>query len=64
MHPNPAFRQVPPEESLAFARDRGFGMLCINGEAGPVLAHVPFLVSADPSPRAELAALMRRVTGE
>lgn len=45
MHPNPAFRQVPTEDSLAFARDRGFGTLCINGEAGPLLAHVPFVVS-------------------
>ena len=44
MHPNPAFRQVPAAESLAFARHRGFGTLCINGETGPHLAHVPFLV--------------------
>ena len=45
MHPNPAFRQVPAAESLAFARHRGFGTLCINGDAGPHLAHVPFLVT-------------------
>ncbi|NEY90213.1 FMN-binding negative transcriptional regulator [Tabrizicola oligotrophica] len=49
MHPNPAFRQVPAEDSLAFARARGFGTLCVNGEAagesGPLLAHVPFLVT-------------------
>ncbi|MCF8510087.1 MAG: FMN-binding negative transcriptional regulator, partial [Rhodobacteraceae bacterium] len=43
MHPNPAFRQVPADESLAFARARGFGTLSINGEAGPLMAHVPFL---------------------
>jgi len=45
MHPNPAFRQVPAAESLAFARNRGFGTLCLNGEGGPLLAHVPFLVT-------------------
>lgn len=45
MHPNPAFRQTPAAESLAFARHRGFGTLCINGESGPLLAHVPFLVT-------------------
>lgn len=45
MHPNPAFRQTPAAESLAFARSRGFGTLCINAESGPLLAHVPFLVT-------------------
>ena len=45
MHPNPAFRQTPAAESLAFARARGFGTLCVNGADGPLLAHVPFLIS-------------------
>lgn len=45
MHPNPAFRQTPAAESLAFARHRGFGTLCINADSGPLLAHVPFLVT-------------------
>ena len=47
MHPNPAFRQSPRDENLAFAQARGFGLLTINGADGPLLAHVPFLVSAD-----------------
>ena len=47
MHPNPAFRQSPREANLAFARERGFGMLTINGADGPLLAHVPFLLSED-----------------
>ena len=47
MHPSPAFRQTPREANLAFARERGFGMLTINGADGPLLAHVPFLLSAD-----------------
>ena len=45
MHPNPAFRQVPADDSLSFARTRGFGTLSVNGEAGPLMAHVPFLIS-------------------
>lgn len=45
MHPNPAFRQVSADESLAFARHRGFGTLSVNGETGPIMAHVPFLIS-------------------
>ena len=47
MHPNPAFRQTPAERNLTFARARGFGILTVNGAAGPLLAHVPFLISAD-----------------
>ena len=47
MHPNPAFRTVAADESLAFVRARGFGVLAVNAEAGPLLAHVPFLVSED-----------------
>jgi transcriptional regulator len=47
MHPNPAFRHTPAERNLTFARARGFGILTVNGAAGPLLAHVPFLISAD-----------------
>jgi len=49
MHPNPAFRQTPAADSLAFARARGFGLLMLNGDAGPLVAHVPFLLDADGS---------------
>ena len=49
MHPNPTFRQTRTERNLDFARSRGFGILAVNGKAGPVLAHVPFLLSADAS---------------
>ena len=45
MHPNPAFRQTPTDRNIAFAREIGFGMLCINGQDGPLAAHVPFLLS-------------------
>lgn len=47
MHPNPAFRKTATEDNLAFARNRGFGILTVNGPDGPLAAHVPFLISAD-----------------
>ena len=47
MHPNPSFRQTPPDANLHFARWRGFGVLAVNGAEGPVMAHVPFLLSPD-----------------
>lgn len=47
MHPNPVFRKASEAQNLAFARQRGFGMLMIAGGSGPLVAHVPFLISAD-----------------
>ena len=47
MHPNPTFRQTSDDRNIAFVRDRGFGTLAINAEGGPLLSHVPFLVSGD-----------------
>ncbi|ARE40798.1 Negative transcriptional regulator [Rhodovulum sp. P5] len=47
MHPNPAFRTRPRDANVAFARDRGFGMLTVNGPDGPHVSHVPFLLSED-----------------
>ena len=44
MHPNPAFRQTPRDANLAFARDRGFGIVMLNGPDGPLAAHVPFVI--------------------
>ncbi|WP_225030074.1 FMN-binding negative transcriptional regulator [Xinfangfangia pollutisoli] len=46
MHPNPAFRQTPAADSLSLARSRGFGLLMVNGDAGPLVSHVPFLLDA------------------
>ncbi len=42
MHPNLSFRTTPEERNLAFARERGFGILAVNAETGPLLAHIPF----------------------
>lgn len=47
MHPNPAFRQMPDKANRSFARERGFGILSVNGSEGPLLSHVPFLLSDD-----------------
>ncbi|MFN0113500.1 MAG: FMN-binding negative transcriptional regulator [Paracoccaceae bacterium] len=47
MHPNPTYRQTPRELNLAFARERGFGILALNGPEGPLAAHVPFVVAED-----------------
>ncbi len=48
MHPNPAFRPAITDESLALARETGFGMLAVSArDAAPMLSHVPFLIDAD-----------------
>ena len=47
MHPNPAFRQTARAQNLAFAKERGFGTLAVSSEDGPLLSHVPFLLSED-----------------
>ena len=49
MHPSSLFRQASREANLAFARERGFGVLAVEaGEAGgPLLSHIPFLLAAD-----------------
>ncbi len=47
VHPNPAFRKTDASGNLEFARSRGFGVLCMNGTNGPVLAYVPFVMAAD-----------------
>jgi transcriptional regulator len=47
MHPNPAFRTVAEDATLAFLRARAFGTLAVNAEAGPLLSHVPFLLAED-----------------
>jgi transcriptional regulator len=42
MHPNPVFRSGTEAAALAMARARSFGILSVNGTAGPLAAHVPF----------------------
>lgn len=45
MHPNPAFRKAERAKNIAFARQRGFGTLALNGDDGPLLAHIPFALA-------------------
>ena len=49
MHLSPLFRQASREANLAFARQRGFGVLAVSaGDAGgPLLSHIPFLLAED-----------------
>ncbi len=49
MHPNQTFRQTGPEKTIDVAKEHGFGMLAINAEAGPLVSHIPFIVSPDNS---------------
>lgn len=45
MHPNPTFRSTTIQTSLAFVRQRSFGILTINGALTPLLAHVPMVLN-------------------
>ncbi len=47
MHPNPAYRRTDRATNIAFARGRAFGSLAVNAAAGPLVSHVPFLLSGD-----------------
>ena len=47
MHPNPAFRHEGRARNIAFARERAFGTLAVNGDDGPLTSHVPFLLDPD-----------------
>jgi transcriptional regulator len=38
---------VNDDATLAFLRARAFGVLAVNAEGGPLLSHVPFLLSED-----------------
>lgn len=47
MHPNPVYHDADRDQNLVYARERGFGVLAVNGGKTPMLSHVPFLLSAD-----------------
>lgn len=47
MHPNPAFRTPTRAQNLEFAQTRGFGILSINGDNGPLASHIPFVMDPD-----------------
>ncbi|WP_341233089.1 FMN-binding negative transcriptional regulator [uncultured Sulfitobacter sp.] len=45
MHPNPIYHDADTAKNIAFARERGFGVLAANGAEGPLMSHVPFLLN-------------------
>ena len=47
MHPNPVFHTETDQKNLAYAQARSFGVLAVNGESGPLMSHVPFLMADD-----------------
>lgn len=47
MHPDPIYRNQDSTRILGFARERGFGILSVNGSEGPLAAHVPFVLADD-----------------
>lgn len=53
MHPNPSFRTETERQNIEFARKRAFGTLAVNHSNGPLLSHIPFILSQDGS-QAEL----------
>ena len=57
MHPNPAYRKAGDAANLAFAGERGFGVLTVAGavdpQGFPLISHIPFTLAEDGT-RAEL----------
>lgn len=47
MHPNPIYHDADAAHNLDYAREVGFGVLAVNGAEGPLLSHIPFLLSDD-----------------
>jgi transcriptional regulator len=45
MHPNQIFHDADAQRNICFARETAFGVLAVNGTEGPLLAHVPFVLS-------------------
>jgi transcriptional regulator len=45
MHPNQTYRKPGDARNIAFARDRGFGVLALNHDDGPLISHVPFVLN-------------------
>ena len=47
MHPNPTYRKTSTDRSIAFARERSFGILSVNADPAPLLSHIPFQLGED-----------------
>lgn len=44
MHPNPIFHSDDRAAGLAFARERGFGIMVVQTPDGPLASHLPFVL--------------------
>lgn len=53
MHPNRTFRKPGTARNIAFVRERAFGVLAVNADDGPLMSHIPLVLSEDGS-QAEL----------
>lgn len=49
MYQNPMFRNADTNHTIDVARERGFGMLAVNGTNAPIAVHLPFVISEDGS---------------
>ena len=47
MHPNNSFRKPGDAQNIVFAQGRGFGVLSLNHDDGPLISHVPFVLNED-----------------
>jgi len=45
MHSNPSFRNETIDRNIAFAKERAFGTLAVNAPDGPLVSHIPYLLS-------------------
>jgi transcriptional regulator len=45
MHPNRSFRKPDDALNISYARDRGFGVLALNHDDGPLISHIPFVLN-------------------
>lgn len=43
MHSNPAYRSDDQDAGVAFARQRGFGIMVVTGPDGVLVSHLPFV---------------------
>lgn len=47
MHPNPIFRESQTDRNAQVLAQTGFGVLTMNGDDVPLIAHVPFVYDPD-----------------
>ena len=67
MHPNPVFHSDDQATGIAFVRQRGFGVLSVQGPEGIVASHIPFVTETTHldahAPRSNAIARLLRKDG-